>query len=78
VITAAVAVHAGLCDAVLVYRAANGSSERFRYPRRTSGRDQWSLPFGVTHAAAVFGPHVAAHMHRFGTTSVDLAHVAIS
>jgi acetyl-CoA acetyltransferase len=78
VITAAMAIHAGLCETVLVYRAANGASERFVYPQQTSGRDQWSLPFGVAHAAAVFGPHVMAHMDRFGTASTDLAQVAVA
>ena len=77
VVTAAMAVHAGLCEAVLVYRAANGYSDRFVYPQRAAGREQWSLPFGVVHAATAFGNYVTAHMDRYGTTSQDLGQVAV-
>jgi acetyl-CoA acetyltransferase len=78
--TAAMAVHAGLCNAVLVFRAMNGRSERPALdPQRTQaiGQRQWTAPFGVYHAADTFGPYVTAHMARYGTTSEDLGQVAV-
>jgi acetyl-CoA acetyltransferase len=80
VAAAAMAVHAGLCSNVLVYRAMNGRSERpVLDPQRTQaiGARQWTAPFGVYHAADTFGPLVTAHMARYGTTSEDLGRVAV-
>jgi acetyl-CoA acetyltransferase len=75
---AAMAIHAGLCRNVLVFRAMKGRSERTRPARIAAGEEQWSRPFGISHAAARFGPHVTAHMHRYGTTSLDFAHLAVT
>ena len=74
------AVHAGLCQNVLVFRAMNGRSERPPLdPTRTQavGARQWTAPFGVYHAADTFGPYVTAHMARYGTTSEDLGRIAV-
>jgi acetyl-CoA acetyltransferase len=76
--TAAMAVHAGVCQNVLIYRAMNGQSEHYAPPGGPPGEDQWRAPFGVSHAAARFGPFVTAHMARFGTTSADLGLVAVT
>ncbi len=76
--TAAMAVHAGLCRNVLVFRAMKGRSERHPPARIAAGEEQWSRPFGIAHAAARFGPHVTAHMERFGTSSEDFAHLAVT
>jgi acetyl-CoA acetyltransferase len=70
---AAAAVHAGLCENVLVYCAANQRSERRSRPRRSP--DEW---YGEMHAAVVFGPYVTAHMARYGTTSLDFANLAVT
>jgi acetyl-CoA acetyltransferase len=81
VATAAMAVHAGLCQSVLVFRAMNGRSERPALdPSRTQavGPRQWTAPFGVYHAADTFGPYVTAHMARYGTTNLDLGHIAVT
>lgn len=78
VATAAMAVHAGLCRNVLVYRAMRGRSERSQPARIAAGEEQWARPFGISHAAARFGPHVTAHMHRHGLTSADLGQVAVT
>ena len=80
VATAAMAVHAGLCKNVLVYRAANGRSERAAPAAEVPGGaiEQWRAPFGQFHAAITFGPRFAAHMHRYGTTGIDLARVAVA
>ena len=80
VAAAAMAVFAGLCRHVLVFRAMNGRSERPPLdPMRTQavGPRQWTAPFGVYHAADTFGPLVTAHMARFGTTSEDLGRIAV-
>jgi acetyl-CoA acetyltransferase len=39
---------------------------------------QFTLPFGLHVDAAIFGPHVTAHMARYGTTSLDFAHLAVT
>jgi acetyl-CoA acetyltransferase len=80
VASAAMAVHAGVCNNVLVFRAMNGRSERPALdPQRTQavGARQWTAPFGVYHAADTFGPYVTAHMARYGTTNADLGHIAV-
>lgn len=76
--TAAMAIHAGVCRNVLIYRAFNGQSERYPPVQGPPGEDQWRLPFGISHAAARFGPYITAHMARFGTTSRDLGRVAVT
>jgi acetyl-CoA acetyltransferase len=78
VATAAMAVHAGLCRNVLVYRAMKGRSDTGKPVRIAPTEDQWSRPFGITHAAARFGPHVTAYMARYGTTSLDFGHLAVT
>ncbi len=80
VAVAAMAVYAGLCNKVLVFRAMNGRSERPALdPQRTLavGPGQWTAPFGVYHADT-FGPYVTAHMARYGSTSLDLGHIAVT
>jgi acetyl-CoA acetyltransferase len=78
VATAAMAIHAGLCKNVLVFRAMKGQSEKCQPARIAAGEEQWSKPFGISHAAARFGPHVTAHMERYGTTSIDLGNLAVT
>jgi acetyl-CoA acetyltransferase len=78
VAAAAMAVHAGLCKHVLVFRAMNGrSARRPGAARLPEGPGQWLVPFGSTHAAAAFGPYYTAYMERYGATTADLAYVAI-
>src|SRR5665213_1710358 len=77
VATAAMAIYAGLCKNVLIFRAANGRSHRStREGRAAVGVGQWTMPFGSVHAAATFGPYYVAYMERYGATTLDLAHVA--
>src|SRR4051794_4990072 len=78
VASAAMAIHAGLCRNVLVFRAMKGRSESSKPARIAPSEEQWSRPFGISHAAARFGPHVAAHMARYGTTSLDFGHLAVT
>ncbi len=77
--TAAMAVYAGLCKNVLVFRSLNGRSERRGGGTRLpEGSGQWNVPFGSTHAAAIFGPFYTAYMAKHGATTEDLAHVAVT
>ena len=79
VVSAAMAVHAGVCKHALVYRAMNGYSNRAGgAPRSPSGLEQFTLPYGEVHAAATYGHYASAHMARFGTTSLDFAHLAVT
>jgi acetyl-CoA acetyltransferase len=78
VLTAAMAVFAGVCKHVLVFRAMNGRSERQPGPSRPVRSAQFTLPFGLHVDAATFGPHVTAHMERYGTTTLDFAHLAVT
>jgi acetyl-CoA acetyltransferase len=78
VATAAMAIYAGLCRNVLVFRAMKGRSESSKPARIAPSEEQWSRPFGISHAAARFGPHVTAHMAHYGTTSLDFAHLAVA
>jgi acetyl-CoA acetyltransferase len=79
VVSAAMAVHAGVCKYALVYRAMNGYSNRAAGAGRTpAGLGQFTLPYGEVHAAATFGHYASAHMARFGTTSIDFGHLAVT
>ena len=82
VLLAAMAVHAGLCRTVLVYRAMNGRSEvhhiRRGRPYHARGSAQLTAPFGQAHAAAALGHYATAHMAKYGTTSLDCGHLAVT
>lgn len=79
VAAAAMAIHAGLCKNVLVFRAMNGRSARpTGASRAAEGGGQWLVPYGSTHAAATFGAYYTAYMARYGATTLDLAHVAVT
>jgi len=82
VMSAAMLVQAGICKNVLVFRARNTYSEgRAQRPQRANevrGPDQFTTPFGAHHAAANFGHFASAHMARFGTTTLDFAHLAVT
>jgi acetyl-CoA acetyltransferase len=78
VASAAMAVYSGLCKNVIVFRAANRYSDRtVRGVVPASGRRQWLTPVGCIHPAASYGPHVVAHMERYGTTSEDMGRLAV-
>lgn len=82
VLAGAMLVHAGICQNVLVFKAHNRYSEgraaRAERAHDVTGVDQFSVPFGAHHAAASFGPHATAHMARYGTTTMDFAHLAVT
>ncbi|MGW0817234.1 thiolase family protein [Streptomyces viridiviolaceus] len=77
---AAMAVHAGICRHVLVYRAANSRSQPpdpGAFDPWPSGQRQWSEPFGATHAATLYGPHVSAYMAEYKIENRDFAPLAV-
>ena len=82
VLCAAMLVHAGVCKNVLVFKSLNRYSEgraaRAQRANDVGGADQFTTPFGAHHAAASFGPYATAHMARYGTTSLDFAHLAVT
>jgi acetyl-CoA acetyltransferase len=82
VMTAAALVHAGVVNYALLYRAMNRYSEgrgtRAARAEEVSGEDQFRTPFGNHHAAATFGHVATAHMAKYGTTSLDFAHLAVT
>ncbi|HLG74139.1 MAG TPA: hypothetical protein VK009_27275 [Chloroflexota bacterium] len=82
VMTAAAVVHAGICKNLLMYVARNGYSEgrkrRASERRLPTGTDQFSDPYGLQQAAAIFGLPVSTHMARYGTSTLDFAHLAVT
>jgi acetyl-CoA acetyltransferase len=83
VATAAMAIHAGLCRHVIVWKSWNGRSAPLTFgsgPQADywpTGAREWNEPFGASHAATLFGPYVSAYMHRFGVTNRDLGELAV-
>lgn len=47
-------------------------------PHYASGAMQWSLPYGSASAANWIALYAQAHMHRYGTTSEQLAQIALN
>ena len=82
VMSAAMLVYSGTCKHVLVYRArktySEGRAARLLRAHDVAGPDQFTTPFGSHHAAATFGHHATAHMARYGTTTLDFAHLAVT
>ena len=80
---AAAAIAAGLCDVVVgVYAATpRGDRERGttrRFDRGTSPLVEWELPYGVRLPMGPYALAANRHMTQFGTTSEQLARIAVS
>jgi len=82
-IHAAMAVAAGLCRHVLVFRTITESSARqvdrnvSSLANKTQGRDgsyfwQWYTPFNVRSAINIIAMYAQRHFHEYGTTSEQL------
>jgi acetyl-CoA acetyltransferase len=75
VIWAALALEARLCDVALIaYGAVSRTGDSFVPP---PGSTRYETPYGVTLAAA-YALATRRHMYEFGTTSEQLAAVAVS
>lgn len=79
VMDAALAVHAGICRNVAVYRSlCQGQYERYgRYRARPQG-GTWMEPFGLMTPGQMVALTFRRHMHEFGTAAEALGHVAVA
>ncbi len=92
VIKACLAVGAGLCDHCLCFRSvwegsAQGSGGRASVSMGSgagaegfyaTGFMQWTLPYWSASAACWIAMYAQAHMHRYGTTTEQLAQIALN
>lgn len=82
VTAAASLVASGVCRNVLLYVARNSYSEGRAHRAVQSsvggGTDQFRNPIGQHLAATTFAMPATAHMARFGTTTLDFAHLAVT
>jgi acetyl-CoA acetyltransferase len=89
VINGAMAIAAGLCRHVLVFRTITEASGRLAdkgasaLTRKTPGRDssffwQWYTPFNVLSAVNLMALYAQRHFHDHGTTPAQLAQIALT
>jgi acetyl-CoA acetyltransferase len=75
------AIHAGLCEVALITHGESGHS-RIAMPAPRWGDDstnnQFELPYGTLGPATGYGFLATRHMHEYGTTSEQLAEVAVA
>ena len=79
---AALAIAAGLCDVVLITYGSSLWSDRHRFstaavdPRMPSA--QFEFPYGDLSPISAYSLAATRHMHEYGTTSEQLAEVAVA
>ncbi len=74
---AAAAIEAGLCSVALIVYGSTQRSDK----GKLASLAEWSAyeqPYGLLHPISSFGLIAQRHMHEFGTTSEQLAQVAVS
>ena len=75
------AINAGLCEVALITHGESGYS-RIAMPAPRWGDDstnnQFELPYGISGPATGYGMLATRHMHEYGTTSEQLAEVAVA
>jgi acetyl-CoA acetyltransferase len=75
------AIDAGICQVALITHGESGAS-RVGMPGTRFGADSWRLqfevPFGLAGPPTGYALAAARHMHEFGTTSEQLAEVAVA
>ena len=76
---AALAVSGGMCDTALVVMG-NSREDRARAGGPGAGvRSEWEEPYGMAPGANTgYGLMYRRHMHEFGTTEEQLAHVSVN
>ena len=78
---AAAAIRAGLCEVCLITYGSTASSDRFAVGTGGGAMgdvpDQFESPFGPTIVGA-YAMVAQRHMHEFGTTSAQLAEIAVT
>jgi acetyl-CoA acetyltransferase len=83
---AASAIAAGVCDVVVSVYASTPRRDRVLGRRRGGGRlpggpnpmAEWEMPFGLRMPMGPYALAAARHMHEFGTSSEQLAQIAVS
>jgi acetyl-CoA acetyltransferase len=82
---AAAAIAAGLCEVVIgVYASTprsdrrHGRSRRFQRPPGPDPMAEWELPYGMRMPMGPYALAASRHMAEFGTTSEQLAEIAVS
>jgi acetyl-CoA acetyltransferase len=82
---AAAAIAAGVCDVVVSVYAATPRSDRtqgrqreWRRPAGPNPMAEWDLPYGLRTPMGPYALAAARHMYEFGTTSEQLAQIAVS
>jgi acetyl-CoA acetyltransferase len=83
---AALAVHAGIAEVVVCYRAMNERSQyRFGqafvpppFPNAESANWSWTVPFGLATPASWVALAARRYMHEFGATSEDFGRVSVA
>lgn len=79
VMNAALAVHAGICKYVVVYRSlCQGQHERYGHFRERPAGGQYMAPFGLMSPAQMVALPFRRHMHVHGSTAEQLSHVAVA
>lgn len=79
-IHAAMAIEAGLADAVVCVHARNQQSKKL-LPHRAEIRDGWEdfeVPYGLVSATANHSLAASRHMYEYGTTSKQLGAIAMA
>jgi len=83
---AAMAVHSGVADVVVCYRAMNERSQ-YRFgasyvppplPSAALATFSWTLPFGLTTPASWVAMAAQRYMHDFGATTEDFGRVSVA
>jgi acetyl-CoA acetyltransferase len=82
---AAAAIAAGLCEVVIgVYASTprgdrrHGRSREFQRPPGPNPMVEWELPYGMRMPMGPYALAASRHMAEFGTTSEQLAEIAVS
>ena len=82
---AAAAIAAGVCEVVVSVYAATPRSDRTRnrprvrrMPAGPNPMAEWEMPYGLRMPMGPYALAAARHMHEFGTTSEQLAQIAVT
>ena len=75
---AAMALDAGLCDAVLICYASNQRSASGKLTGSGAAPYPYEAPYKPRNPANAYALAAARHMHQYGTTRTDLAEVAVA
>ena len=82
---AAAAIAAGLCEVVVSVYAATPRSDRTqkrrverRFPAGPNPMLEWEFPYALRMPMGPYALAASRHMHEFGTTSEQLAQIAVS